>query len=127
MVLQNFKLVTKADAASVFGVCVKTIDNYIKEGRLPKPVDFVSREYWHPADFQAFLDRTFLRQTRPSQTSFQSSDAPSSAMVEPANTALLPAAAPRMPVAVPRDSDPMARQQAKQKARLRALNAPSAN
>jgi len=28
---------------------------------------------------------------------------------------------------VPRDSDPMARQQAKQKARLRALNAPSAN
>lgn len=42
------KLVTKADAAEIFGVCVKSIDNYIAQGLLPRPVPFASKEYWHP-------------------------------------------------------------------------------
>lgn len=46
--LGQFKMVTKAEAAQVFSVCTKTIDNYIKEGLLPHPVAFGSREYWHP-------------------------------------------------------------------------------
>jgi hypothetical protein len=57
--ISDLKLNTKAGAAEVFGVCKKTIDNYIPEGRLPKPVQFASREYRHPAVFKAFLDRTF--------------------------------------------------------------------
>lgn len=57
--LASFKLVTKADAAITFGVCVKTIDNYIKSGLLPAPVAFGGREYWHPAQFRDFLDQRF--------------------------------------------------------------------
>lgn len=59
MLANDFKLITKARAADMFGVDVKTIDNYIKAGELPAPKKFVSKEYWHPADFEAFLDRTF--------------------------------------------------------------------
>jgi len=53
------KLVTKAHAAEIFGVCVKTIDNYIAQGLLPRPVAFASREYGYPDVFEAFLARTF--------------------------------------------------------------------
>ena len=55
----ELKLVTKADAAEIFRVSVKTIDNYIKNGKLPKPVPFASKEYWHSDDFKAFLELTF--------------------------------------------------------------------
>jgi predicted DNA-binding transcriptional regulator AlpA len=55
----ELKLVTKADAAEIFRVSVKTIDNYIKNGKLPKPVPFASKEYWHSDDFKAFLEVTF--------------------------------------------------------------------
>jgi len=58
---QEFRLVTRADVAQMFGVCVKTVDNYIKEGLLPQPVQFASREYWHPDDMQSFMDATFKR------------------------------------------------------------------
>jgi len=54
------RLVTKAHAAEIFGVCVKTVDNYIAQGLLPRPVAFASREYWHPEVFADFLERTFL-------------------------------------------------------------------
>lgn len=58
---QEFRLVTRADVAQMFGVCVKTVDNYIKEGLLPQPVQFASREYWHPDDMQSFMEATFKR------------------------------------------------------------------
>ena len=56
-----FKLVTKADAAQVFSVCTKTIDNYIKAGLIPPPVQFGAKEYWHPEAFHAHLDQVFRR------------------------------------------------------------------
>lgn len=61
--LSTFKLVTKADAAAIFAVCTKSIDNYIKQGLLPAPVQFMSKEYWHPEEFTAFLDGLFKRST----------------------------------------------------------------
>ena len=57
----NFKLLTKANAAEVFGVCTKTIDNYIKAGLIPPPVKFGTKEYWHPAAFHAHLDKIFRK------------------------------------------------------------------
>lgn len=39
----RFKLVTKADAAQVFSVCTKTIDNYIKAGLIPPPFSSARR------------------------------------------------------------------------------------
>lgn len=38
---QEFRLVTRADVAQMFGVCVKTVDNYIKEGLLPHPLSVI--------------------------------------------------------------------------------------
>lgn len=58
--LGQFKMVTKAEAAQVFSVCTKTIDNYIKEGLLPHPVAFGSREYWHPTVFLSHIEKVFM-------------------------------------------------------------------
>lgn len=80
----EFRLVTRADVAQIFGVCVKTIDNYIQQGLLPQPVAFASKEYWHPDDIKIFLDETFKRAVAGQTQSAQSvsvvspkSDAPS--------------------------------------------------
>ncbi|WP_085318449.1 helix-turn-helix transcriptional regulator [Derxia lacustris] len=118
MSLCDFKLLTKADAAAIFGVCTKTIDNYIREGRLPPPVEFASREYWHPEDFRAFLELTFRR--------VRSDDAqPASGPDEaaPVNDGEVPAVGRRRATHdAKRDSNPVVRQQARQQARLRELN-----
>ena len=120
MFLSDFKLLTKADAAAIFGVCTKTIDNYIREGRLPPPVPFASREYWHPEDFRAFLDITF-RRGKPALEESTSG----SADVVPASDGAAQADGKRR-TATSRgesDSNPVVRQQSRQQARLRALNA----
>ena len=115
----DFKLLTKADAATIFGVCTKTIDNYIREGRLPPPVPFASREYWHPEDFRAFLDVTF-RRSKPSLAE-QASGSDAAALNEgdasPADSKR------RATDRGERDSNPAVRQQSRQQAKLRALNA----
>lgn len=110
----DFKLVTKTDAAAIFGVCTKTVDNYIREGRLPEPVQFASREYWHPADFQAFLDDTFRRSKSAGP---EDAPRPADGMQEAgaAHTA-------RMNKVVLTDSNPVVRQQRRQKEKLRRLN-----
>lgn len=119
MPLSDFKLLTKADAAAIFGVCTKTIDNYIREERLPPPVPFASREYWHPDDFRAFLDITFRRgkpalaeQTPGSDGAILTSDGAALADGKRSATGR-----------GERDSNPVVRQQSRQKAKLRALNA----
>lgn len=98
--VQHFKLVTKADVAQVFGVCTKTIDNYIRDGLLPAPTPFASREYWHPEVFRNFLDRTFGH-SEANKTSSESScsdalvDAPAPSSVSPAEKGTGRATAPR--------------------------------
>lgn len=115
----DFKLLTKADAAAIFGVCMKTIDNYIREGRLPPPVPFASREYWHPEDFRAFLDITFRRSK--SSLAEQASGSDATALNEGDAT---PADSKRCATGRgERDSNPAVRQQSRQQAKLRALNA----
>ena len=116
----DFKLLTKADAAAIFGVCTKTIDNYIREGRLPPPVPFASREYWHPEDFRAFLDITFRRgKPAPAERASDSGEAIL------ASDGAAPADGKRCSATSrgERDSNPVVRQQSRQQARLRALNA----
>lgn len=56
-----FKLVTKAEAAFAFDVCTRTIDKYIRSGLLPEPVALGAKEYWHPEDFMAHVDRLLGR------------------------------------------------------------------
>lgn len=118
--LTDFKLITKADAAAIFSVCTKTIDNYVRDGLLPKPVAFASREYWHPAVFQAFLARTFAPDDEaapdaPGGTGQQLTAQPHAEKPVSRRT--------RTHSAGERDSSAVARQQARQSERLRALNA----
>ena len=119
----DLKLLTKADAAAVFGVCTKTIDNYIRDGLLPSPVAFGSREYWHPRVFRDFLDRTFgqaigaggedqktteeLPRADPSLSSRKNSSAHNTHLSR----------------ATRKDTNPVVRQRQRQDALLRELNA----
>ena len=109
------RLVTKADAAGVFGVCVKTIDNYIKEGLLPKPVQFASKEFWHPEDFRLFIDETFRRRTATPDSSQGSATSET--------TEGLPAAQRPAKPKAPRSAHPATRARASQEAKLSRLNA----
>lgn len=53
------KLINKEQFAAIFGVDPRTISNHVKSGDLPPPEKFAGRDYWHPAEVQAFLDRRF--------------------------------------------------------------------
>ena len=119
MPLSDFKLLTKADAAAVFGVCTKTIDNYIREGLLPPPVPFASRDYWHPEDFRAFLDATFRRSQPATTGKAQNLEVPPATTDGPT----LADATHRVNNRGERDSNPAVRQRIRQQERLRALNA----
>lgn len=111
----GLKLVTKADAAAIFSVCVKSIENYIAQGLLPPPIQFASKEYWHPEHFIAFLDERF----KPAATSVISHAAQT--LKTAAVTASLGAAPSSEQVRL-KDSNPVFRQAARQKEKLKALN-----
>jgi len=122
MLANDLKLVTKDIAAEVFSVSVKTIDNYIKDGLLPPPKRFVSKEYWHPHDFAAFLDRTFRGEPACFDGATGALDAPA---VGQASVAMPPTtlAAQSKTVARTKDSSPVLRQRARRSALLDRLNA----
>lgn len=120
---QDFRLVTRADVAQMFGVCIKTVDNYIKDGLLPQPVQFASREYWHPDDMRAFIDTTFKRVSSQSLaslvTTMGETPATSGASRATADTEPKPATKGA------RDSHPAVRAKARQHTALQRLNAPA--
>lgn len=118
----HLKLLTKADAADIFGVCTKTIDNYVREGLLPAPVAFASRDYWHPTVFQSFLDQRFGLpgpQASPQLAAVGGAEAPNRAV---ASATAGPGGSAGSQSRMTRDSNPVVRQQARQAARLQALN-----
>jgi hypothetical protein len=132
MLANDFKLITKARAADVFGVDVKTIDNYIKAGKLPAPKQFVSKEYWHPDDFEAFLSETF----RGAPASVEGVTPVTAAPAGGAAIAVAPASAPASsgvpanaggtspkPNARTKDTSPVVRQRVRRTALLARLNA----
>jgi len=95
-----FKLVTKADAAFAFDVCIRTIDKYIRSGLLSQPTTVGTKEYWHPEDFMAEVDR-LLGRNRPE----------AQALPGPASQ-----------VATAKDSSAAHRQKFRQAAKLNELN-----
>jgi hypothetical protein len=113
--LSTFKLVTKADAAAIFGVCTKSIDNYIKQGLLPPPVQFMSKEYWHPEEFKAILDQIFKRPTGRDMTDAETEKSGTIKSAIAANSSQKGSA--RL-----RDSSAAVRQEARQSEKLKMLN-----
>lgn len=120
---QDFRLVTRADVAQMFDVCVKTVDNYIKDGLLPQPVQFASREYWHPDDIRSFMEATFKR------ASPASLPAPvlqtDGAQAMPEASATRQDAPPTQPTPKSRDSHPTVRAKTRQQTLLKRLNSPA--
>jgi excisionase family DNA binding protein len=59
---EPIKPLTREDVASLLGVSDKTIDKLIRAGSLPKPWQLGScrRLYWHPDDWNAWIDRQRL-------------------------------------------------------------------
>jgi excisionase family DNA binding protein len=49
------ELYSKADAAEIFGVTVRTIDNLIASGELPPPKSMGRRVYWIKEEFESFI------------------------------------------------------------------------
>lgn len=60
--MQSFKPITKLDAATILGVCSKSITNYINQGLLPKPVSIGRRIFWHPDVFYGHLRAHLISQ-----------------------------------------------------------------
>ncbi|MFH1818721.1 MAG: helix-turn-helix domain-containing protein [Pseudomonadota bacterium] len=56
-----FKPISKLDAADILGVTVRTIENHIAAGMLPRPAAIGNRRYWHPDDFYACLERALRK------------------------------------------------------------------
>lgn len=98
-----FRLVTKADAAFAFDVCIRTIDKYIRIGLLSQPTAVGAKEYWHPEDFMTEVDRLLGRNGPEPQTS-----APTPGSASKAATA--------------KDSSAARRQKTRQAAKLTELN-----
>lgn len=98
-----FKLVTKADAAFTFDVCIRTIDKYIRIGLLSPPTAVGAKEYWHPEDFLTEVDR-LLGRNRP----------------EPQTSAATPGSVPKAPTR--KDSSAAHRQKSRQVSKLSELN-----
>lgn len=51
----RFRLLTKQDVCAVYGISVRCLENWIKEGLVPAPVHIGGRRYWHPERFYAEL------------------------------------------------------------------------
>lgn len=122
MLANDLKLVTKDIAAEVFSVSVKTIDNYIKDGLLPAPKRFVSKEYWHPDDFRGFLARTFRAHSYINEGGTSVTEALQGET--PQVAAALPAVQGTKPARLA-DSSPVVRQRVRRSALLERLNAPA--
>jgi DNA-binding transcriptional MerR regulator len=51
-----FKPLSREDVAGVLGISIRTLENWVKQGRLPAPTSIAGRRYWHPERFYATLD-----------------------------------------------------------------------
>ena len=52
-----FKALCKVDIADVLGVSIRTVENWVGEGKVPRPVSLGNRVYWHPVLFFEWLDQ----------------------------------------------------------------------
>lgn len=51
----RFRLLTKQDVCAVYGISVRCLEMWIKQGLVPAPVHIGGRRYWHPERFYADL------------------------------------------------------------------------
>jgi phage terminase Nu1 subunit (DNA packaging protein) len=49
---------SKDDVAEILGVSIRTIENFVKNGRMPAPAHFGARPLWHPEIFYSWLDES---------------------------------------------------------------------
>lgn len=64
------KPLTKEDVANLMSVSVRTVANWMSDGTLPKWHYIGRRAYWHPDEFQGWLD-TRLKPSEVTGTTLQ--------------------------------------------------------
>lgn len=52
--------VSRADAARILGVSMRTLENWQKSGEMPKAGEIGGRVYWHPRIFHEWLEARLL-------------------------------------------------------------------
>lgn len=55
-----FKPLCKDDIADVLGVSIRTVENWVDEGRIPRPTRLGHRVYWHPTLFFEWLSQYLM-------------------------------------------------------------------
>ncbi|MFG6458404.1 helix-turn-helix transcriptional regulator [Roseateles sp. BYS96W] len=76
-----FKPLHRQDIADLLDVSLRTVDNWVQEGRIPAPKHLGRGVLWHPDCFYGWLDQ-YLKATGPEPMSDRAS---MSAPVEPAD------------------------------------------
>jgi hypothetical protein len=51
-----FRPLSREDVAGILGISIRTLENWVKQERLPAPTSIGGRRYWHPERFFAALD-----------------------------------------------------------------------
>ena len=54
---EGFRLLGKADVQAIFGISIRCLEKWIKQGLVPPPTCVGGRRYWHPETFYAELTR----------------------------------------------------------------------
>lgn len=54
---EGFRLLGKADVQAIFGISIRCLEKWIKQGLVPPPTCVGGRRYWHPDTFYAELTR----------------------------------------------------------------------
>lgn len=58
----SFAPLTPKDAAEVMKKCVRTLDNWCRDGEMPRPATLGGSRYWHPDVFYGWLDAKLKEQ-----------------------------------------------------------------
>ncbi|MHA7599577.1 helix-turn-helix transcriptional regulator [Alicycliphilus sp. T452] len=72
----RFRLLTKQDVCDVYGVSVRCLEMWIKQGLVPAPVHIGGRRYWHPERFYADLAAATAAPSSSSESSPAASGVP---------------------------------------------------
>lgn len=123
-----FRPITREMAAEILGVSIRTLRNYVLDGRMPTPLTLGKTRflYWHPDVFYTWLQGTLLQGQEQSQAAYTAAENMTNAPVRTVKSK------PSSPVQVPqhvgpprsrsqRDSDPMKRMMQRSDAKLKRI------
>lgn len=123
-----FRPITREMAAEILGVSIRTLRNYVLDGRMPTPLTLGKTRflYWHPDVFYSWLQGALLQRQEELQVAHTAAE---NMKIAPVRIAKSKTASPMQEsqhVVPPksrsqRDSDPMKRMMQRSDAKLRRI------